>query len=146
MKLIFNNSESLKIKLLSNNAENYIYDINLLVSLKTESVTINQNVWVDRYELEDFLSGLKKLQSNLKGQISFTSESPGELLLLIKSVDSSGHFALQIELGYQKYIGTETFWSKVLEVFPLETASLDNVCTKFLKYFSDFTNISHGNS
>gem|GEM_PF-5741955 len=140
MQINFNNSDSLEIELLSRGAANYIYDCNLLVSLKTASSNSIQEVWVDGYEFKCFLNDLEKLQSSLNGEASITSDSPGELLILVKSVDTSGHFALQIELGKQVFIGPESFWSKASDAFPLETAFLDDICKEFITYFTDIKN------
>jgi len=140
MQINFNNSDSFEIELLSRGAANYIYDCNLLVSLKTSNSKLTQEVWVDGYEFKCFLEDLEKLQSSLNGEASITSESPGELLILVKSVDTSGHFALQVELGKQLFIGSEPFWSKVSNAFPLETAFLDEVCKEFITSFADIKN------
>lgn len=140
MQINFNNSEYLEIELLSRGAANYIYDCNLLVSFKSDSTSISQEVWVDGHELKCFLDDLEKLKSNLSGEASITSDSPGELLILVKSVVTSGHFAFQIELGKQTFIGPEPFWSKVTDAFPLETAFLDIVYQEFISYFSDVKN------
>jgi hypothetical protein len=110
------------------------------VSFKSDSAKVSQKVWVDGYELKCFLDELEKLSSNLSGEASITSDSPGELLILIKSVDTSGHFAFQIELGKQTFIGPESFWVKLTDAFPLETAFLDVVCQEFISYFSDVKN------
>ena len=140
MQINFNNSDYLEIELLSRGASNYIYDCNLLVSFKSDIASISQDVWVDGYELKSFLDALEKLSTNLAGEASISSDSPGELLILIKSVDTSGHFAFQIEVGKQTFIGPEHFWSKVTDVFPMETAFLDVVCQEFISYFSDVKN------
>ena len=140
MQINFNNSDSLEIELVSRGAANYIYDCNLLVSLKTANSNLTQEVWVDGYEFKSFLNDLEKLQSSLNGEASIASESPGELLILVKSVDTSGHFALQIELGKQVFIGSEPFWSKISDAFPLETAFLDYICKEFITCFTDLKN------
>ncbi|MCG6305538.1 hypothetical protein K6U21_15360 [Vibrio vulnificus] len=140
MQINFNDSDKLEIELVSRGAANYIYDCNLLVSLKTSNSNLSQEVWVDGYEFKCFLNDLEKLQSSLNGEASITSESPGELLILVKSVDTSGHFALQIELGKQVFIGPEPFWSKVSDAFQLETAFLDDICKEFITCFTDVKN------
>ncbi|WP_219033254.1 hypothetical protein, partial [Shewanella algae] len=140
MQINFSESDSLEVELLSRGAANYIYDCNLLVSLKTAHSFVTQEVWVDGYEFKCFLNDLEKLQLSLNGEASLTSESPGELLILVKSVDKSGHFAFQIELGKQTFIGPEPFWSKVSDAFSLETAFLDKVCKQFVASFSEVKN------
>jgi len=140
MKLDFNNSDSVEIELLSRGAANYIYDCNLLVSLKTSETKFSQEVWVDGYEFKSFLEDMEKMQSSLNGKASITSESPGELLISVKSVDTSGHFAFQIELGKQTFIGPELFWSKTSTAFPMETAFLDEVCKEFITCFAEIKN------
>jgi len=140
MQIDFNESDSLEIELISRGAANYIYDCNLLVSLKTSNSKFTQEVWVDGCEFKCFLEELEKMQSSLNGEACITSVSPGELLILIKSVDTSGHFAFQIELGKQIFIGPELFWTKVSSAFPLETAFLDEVCKEFITCFADIKN------
>lgn len=109
MKIKFSESEYIEIELLSRGAANYVYDCNLLISIQTSSTKITQEVWVDGYEFKCFLNNLDKLQSVLIGEASITSETIGELLMSIRSVDTSGHFVFHIELGKQKLIGPELF-------------------------------------
>ncbi|EOX1567435.1 hypothetical protein ACPD0F_003730, partial [Vibrio cholerae] len=119
MKIKFSESEYIEIELLSRGAANYVYDCNLLISIQTSSTKITQEVWVDGYEFKCFLNNLDKLQSVLIGEASITSETIGELLISIRSVDTSGHFVFHIELGKQKLIGPELFWTKTVDVFPI---------------------------
>lgn len=140
MQINLNDSDSLQIELVSRGAANYIYDCNLLVSLKTANSFITQEVWVDGDGVRCFLKDLEKLQSSLDGEASIGSYSPGELSILVKAVDSLGHFVLAIELGKQILIGPESFCSKVCDAFPLETALLDKLCKEFATCFSDVKN------
>ena len=140
MQIKFNDTDSVEIALKSRGSADYIYDCNLLVSLKTASSSFSQEVWVDGYEFKTFLNGIELLRSSLSGSVSISSESPGELFIAVKAVDSLGHFVFQIELGRQTFIGPEPFWSKVQEAFPLESASLDSVCKKLKDSFGEVIN------
>ncbi|HGF7200058.1 hypothetical protein BC355_19410 [Vibrio cholerae] len=133
-------SEYIEIELLSRGAANYVYDCNLLISMQTSSTKITQEVWVDGYEFKCFLNNLDKLQSVLIGEASITSETIGELLISIRSVDTSGHFVFHIELGKQKLIGPELFWTKTVDVFPIETTLLDEICADFEGGFREIKN------
>ncbi|MCD1196694.1 hypothetical protein B4942_18170 [Vibrio cholerae] len=112
----------------------------MLISIQTSSTKITQEVWVDGYEFKCFLNNLDKLQSVLIGEASITSETIGELLISIRSVDTSGHFVFHIELGKQKLIGPELFWTKTVDVFPIETTLLDEICADFEGGFREIKN------
>jgi len=140
MQIKFNDTDSVEILLKSRGAADYIYDCNLLVSLKTASSSFTQEVWVDGYEFKTFLTEVDLLKSSPKGSVSLHSESPGELLITIKAVDSLGHFAFQIELGKQTFIGPEPFWSKLQKAFPLDSAFLDSIRKKLKDSFSEVIN------
>ena len=140
MQIKFSNTDSVELSLKSRGAADYIYDCNLLVSLTTTSSSFTQEVWVDGYEFKAFLANIELLRSSSVKNVSLHSESPGELLIAIKAVDSLGHFAFQIEIGKQIFIGSEPFWSKVQEAFPLDSAFLDSLHQMLNDTFSEVIN------
>lgn len=133
MKISLSVSHKLEIVILSRGAADYIYDYNLQIALNSDDLTFKQKVWVDGSEVQKFIKDIESLKSTLKGEAKLTSESPGELELVIKPVDALGHFVLSIELGNQFMVGNEWYWSKHIDAFPLEAASLKMVCEEIIE-------------
>ncbi|MCG9761512.1 hypothetical protein L1D50_20755 [Pseudoalteromonas sp. Isolate6] len=133
MKINLSDSHKLEIVVLSRGAADYIYDYNLQITLNAANFTFTHEVWVDGSEVQKFIKDIESLKSSLKGEAKLTSESPDELELLIKPVDALGHFVLKIELGNQFMVGTEWCWSKHIDAFPLESASLELVCEEIIE-------------
>ena len=140
MRINLSETDHLEISLISRGAANYIYDCNLLVSFTSRDKTYSQEVWVDGCEFKSFLTDLENLNKNLKGEAALHSDSPGEWLIKLLSVDSVGHLALQFEIGKEIWIGQETFWSKVMEAYPLDAEMLGEIFADFLDSFSEIKN------
>jgi len=137
MKIQIDRSSTLTIETLGRGAANYVYDFELRITFCSESLTYSRDVWVGGVELKAFIKRLNELTECLKGDVSLVSESFDEFLFRIKSVDSLGHLALQIELGKQTLIGNEYFWSKLIESFPLDVQTLESIAEEFTNYFSE---------
>ena len=133
MKIKLSDSHKLEIVVLSRGAADYIYDYNLQITLSSSDFTFAHEVWVDGSEVQEFIKNIESLKSTLKGEANLTSESPDELELRIRPVDTLGHFVLKIELGNQFMLGNEWYWSKYIDAFPLEAASLELVCEEIIE-------------
>ena len=128
MKIDLSLDEQLEVIVLGRGAAEYTNDFNLRISIIYSDSTFTQEVWIEGLNLENFLKEVQSLKMNLRGEAMLRSESPDEFELLIKAVDTVGHFVLKIELGKQFLIGNEWCWTKRLEAFSLESSELIKIC------------------
>ena len=137
MRINFNTDEYLDISVAQKGTAGIPYDCALEVSLKSNSFSGCSTSWIEGLELKGFLNELENLDKTLKGKANLVSESPDELDIEIKPVDSVGHFVFLIKIGEKKYIESELFESSISNAFPLESQEVSNICVKLISYFKD---------
>ena len=90
-----------------------------------------ENVWLDKNELRIFLKELHKLNETRKGKVYLKSLSPDEFWVEIRTIDSVGHFEVQVQLKRHQYSGP-TYWpTSVAGGFELDPFQLESIIKGF---------------
>ena len=78
-------------------------DTRFAVRIQSENFAGEGTAWVDWPTLQQFSRDLTALELNRKGQAELRSMSPGDFLLIIKTVDGWGHTAVAGRLAVRKH-------------------------------------------
>ena len=97
------------------------YDVLLNVSVRRAGFSATADTWVSAEAWHAFAQQLAILEERRQGEARVESISPGELLLVVRSVDRAGH------LGVEGQIGTRTYDTEVsmhFSVFAFDPSQL----------------------
>ncbi|NMO21441.1 hypothetical protein HPC49_42935 [Pyxidicoccus fallax] len=112
-------------------AEQLSPDLHLSVDAHLGAFTGKTAVWVEREAFTDFLQALEALERTRQGSARLESISPGELELVIRSVDSVGHLVLQLSLADHPYVGDDRMEHRLRGGFALDPSRLPEVLADF---------------
>ena len=135
MRIEFGEDNFLEISVVQKGTVGIPYDCAIEFQLVSEVSSHTKSCWIDGADMKGFLTDLRSLDETMKGKASLCSESPGEFLLEIMPIDTSGHFAVLVEVGRKFYIESSVFEAKASNAFPLDTQSMSNLCKKMVAYF-----------
>jgi len=112
------------------------YECMLFTKVKSTSFYGESSAWVEGYEIKSFIEDLEKLASTSKGEAELTSESPENLQITFKPVDSLGHFVIKISVGKLSFIQSEQCIEKTDVAFSVATEQLSKICNQIISYLN----------
>lgn len=109
-----------------------VQEIRLLVEVASEGFRgVNESVWFDAAQIEQFTSALEQLERRRSGSVTLTGLSPGELELTFVVVDRAGHVALKAILRRFTFVHDQGFEYVVSIGFALDPTELPNILDAF---------------
>ena len=90
-----------------------------------------ENVWLDKIELNKLIKELITLNETRQGKVTLKSVSPDEFWVEIRSVDSVGHFEVQVQLKRYQYSGPTNWPTSVAGGFELDPSQLELIIKSF---------------
>lgn len=99
-------------------------DARLQVEVWSSGFSGKSDAWVDSESLREFCRDLLGLEQTMSGEARLASMSPSELQLVIKAVDSLGHFAVAGSVGRQVYAERGSIFHSVAFGFEFEPDQL----------------------
>lgn len=106
-------------------------DLVLSVDAHLGRFTGKTQVWVDQGAFTGFLLQLEALERTRQGRAELESMSPGELTLVIRSVDSVGHLVLELSLLSDEYVESVRMEHRLLGGFALDPSRLPEILADF---------------
>lgn len=97
------------------------YDVLLTVSVRRAGFGATADTWVSADTWHAFAQQLALLEESRQGEARVESISPGELLLVVRSVDRAGHLGVEGQLGTRTY---DTEVSMRFSVFSFDPSQL----------------------
>jgi len=107
------------------------YECMLFTKVRSASFYGESSAWIDGYELKGFIDDLISIG---KDEVKLISESPENLQISIKPVDSVGHFVVKVLVGKLSLIHSEQCIEKTEVVFSVETEQLSKICNQLTTY------------
>lgn len=107
-------------------------DVRLQASVRLKEFSGRySSVWLAKPDLEEFVADLQQLVESRRGKVRLQSLSPDEFWVEIRSVDSLGHFELEVQLKRYQYSGP-TYWpTTVSGGFEVEPTQLPSILSGF---------------
>jgi hypothetical protein len=99
-------------------------DAYLTIRVSSAGVVGHNDLWVLAPALRSFCQALMTLESNRRGAAVLESVSPDELRLLVRSVDSRGHMAVEGSTGYHVQRENTRPWHAVHFGFEFDPSQL----------------------
>jgi hypothetical protein len=106
-------------------------DLLLRVDAHLGGFTGKAEVWVERESFTAFLQQLEALERTRQGRAELESTSPGELTLVLRSVDSVGHLVLELSLQEESYVDSVRLTHRLQGGFALDPSRLPEVLADF---------------
>jgi hypothetical protein len=98
-------------------------DAYVTVRVSSTGFAGHNDLWVDGDSLRDFCRALVTLERERKGRAELRAISPNELVVIVRSIDSRGHMAVEGTTGYRT--GRElSVWHAVHFGFEFEPSQL----------------------
>ncbi len=72
-----------------------------------------EDVWLEKLELDNFLSVFTKLVETRNGKARINSMSPDEFWVEFRPIDRAGHFEVEVQLKRFQYSGP-TYWPTIV--------------------------------
>lgn len=92
---------------------------------------IHENVWLDKIELNRLIKELITVNKTRQGKIYLKSMSPDEFWVEIRSIDSVGHFELQVQLKRYQYSRSTKWSTSIAGGFELDVSQLESIINGF---------------
>jgi hypothetical protein len=140
MKIEFGGENYIQLTVAEKGTVGIPYECMLSIKAQSDSFSGHSSTWVDGIDMQTFIEELKNLDKNLQGKATLSSESPGELDIEIKPVDTLGHFVFQLMIGKTTFIQSEVCEEKVMIAFPFESQSVSMVCGSLANYLENVLN------
>ena len=102
------------------------YDIPLAVRVRFGAFAAAVEAWVERAEWLGFVHDLVLLEEHRQGEAMLASMSPGNLTLVVRSLDSAGHMGVEGVVGTRKGDADVSLRFGVLEFPPSQLVELMN--------------------
>ena len=99
-------------------------DAYLTMRVSSSGFTGHNDLWVLASSLWSFCQALTALESNRRGEALLESISPDELRLIVRSVDSRGHMAVEGSTGYSVQRENIRSWHSVQFGFEFDPSQL----------------------
>ena len=99
-------------------------DARVVAATTSSTFSGRGNGWVSQHGMERFCEALIALEHSLRGEAKLQSMSPGAVELLIRSVTSRGHVAVEGKLGKLIYSRDSQFWHSVSFGFEFDQSQL----------------------
>jgi hypothetical protein len=99
-------------------------DFLLLVRARFRGFTAEIDTWVLRAAWYGFTQDLVILETRRQGEAKIESISPGELSVVVRSLDHAGHMGVEGTLGVTMYDATASFAFSVLAFDPSQLVAL----------------------
>jgi hypothetical protein len=100
-------------------------DAYVTVRVSSAGFTGHNDLWVLAPVLQSFCQALTALESNRRGEAVLESISPDELRLVVRSVDSRGHMAVEGSTGYHVQRESTRPWHAVRFGFEFDPSQLE---------------------
>lgn len=102
------------------------------VAVRTENLSgQHDEIYIMPTDYKRFLQELITLEQVRQGTASLTSASPEDLQLTFQSLDRSGHFMLEGQLGHYTYVGERLCIQKLIFAFDFDPSSLPQLVRQF---------------
>jgi hypothetical protein len=99
------------------------YDVLLTISVSRAGFSATADTWISADAWHAFAQQLSVLEERRQGDARVESISPGELLLVVKSVDRAGHLGVEGRVGTQTYDAEVTMQFSVFGFDPSQLAA-----------------------
>jgi hypothetical protein len=101
MRLGSDNGDFVEVERAESDAD--AYDVLLIVRARYHGFTAEVDVWVQRAAWLGFTQDLVILEERRQGEARIEGVSPGELSVVVRSVDRAGHMGVEGMLGSRGY-------------------------------------------
>lgn len=98
------------------------YDVRVMISVSRAGFTATADTWVSAAAWHAFAQQLSTLEERRQGEARVESISPEELVLVVRSVDRSGHLGVEGRVGTRTYDTTVSLRFSVFTFDPSQLA------------------------
>jgi hypothetical protein len=102
------------------------YDLLLLVRVRYRGFAADIDTWVQRAAWMGFVQDLCILEERRQGEAKLESISPGELSLVVRSLDRAGHMGVEGTVGMRSYDADASLRFKTFAFDPSQLVALMN--------------------
>jgi hypothetical protein len=94
--------------------------------------------WLDGFALKEFAAALRAFERSRQGRVQLQSMSPDDLLLVLRSMDHSGHLVVEFTISRNAMVGDrpETIALRVSGAFELDPGTVGEIAAGFAQLAS----------
>lgn len=106
-------------------------DVRVLIQVKLDTFTGQHDIWLEEAALHEFIAHFESVESARSGSVSLQSCSPEEFNLTLRSIDSLGHFEVDVSLCRYRYSGENLAPIFVSGGFEIDPTQLPTILSDF---------------